>query len=72
MKKLAIIIASIMLLASASGAFAGGAGTLYAEMNSAYHKWQQKEAKFWKKFDADIAKAEKNLAGKSKTPLKKK
>ena len=71
MQTLAIILASMMLLASTSGAIAGGAGTIYAKMNSAYHKSQVQEAKFWKKFDTEMAKAVKNLNNESNTSVKK-
>ena len=73
MKKLAIIIASIVLLVPISQAFAGNAAWRGSQsrMRKAYLKWQKQEAEFWKKFDAEMVQAERDLDGKSYTPVKR-
>lgn len=65
MKKLAIIMVSIMLLAPISEVLAGGAGwhASQSRMRKAYQRFLKQESQFWKKFDAEMAQTERELDG---------
>lgn len=73
-RELAFLTALLLLATSISPALAAGSAwnLSQARMRKAWVKQQKAEDKFWKQFDAEIAKIEAQVRGKGKDASKSK